>query len=267
MDTKEKNKIKKLYFEIKAIQDEFPITRKDLAIALRYENVINSSIIEYDYIDPVFIRTILYRGNINVKDHFSLIYRKIAREVIGLEQMLRHLEKIAPRKSDLSVSLILKLHSLIFETSWPDISGKFRDCDVRIRGLKQKPPHPSQVSPLTYQHLGWIDGLMKLLGPITESNFFEVFHVAADIHCRMIETYPFRSGNWRIARALSNYVFQNCGMLPNIISHNRRAEYVEAVGNSTLTALEPFEDFLLTSYTETISKVRGFLELIKKETE
>ncbi len=267
METKEKNKIRKLYFDVKPIQDEFPITRKDLTIALRYENVTNSSIMEYDFIDPIFIQTMLYRGNIKVKEHFSLVYRKIAREVIGLDLMLRHLEKIAPKKSDLSVSLILKLHSLIFDSSWPDIAGKFRDCDVRIRGIKARPPHPSQVSSLTYQHLGWVDGLMKLLGPVTESNFFEIFHVSADIHYRLIETYPFRSGNWRIARALSNYVFQNCGMFPNVIDFDKRADYLEAVGNSTLTALEPLVEFLLANYYETIIKVKGFLELIKNEAE
>lgn len=267
METKEKNKIRKLYFQVKDIQNELPVTHRDLAIALRYENVVNSSIIEYDFIDPIFIQSILYRGNLKAKEHFALIYRKIAREVIGLDKMLRHLEKIAPKRSDLSVSLILKLQSMIFETSWPDISGKFRDCDVRIRGLKQRPAHPSQVSSMTYQHLGWIDGLMKLLGPVNESNFFEIFHVAADIHCRIIETYPFRSGNWRIARALSNYVFQNCGMFPNIVDFNNRNEYIEAVGSSSLTALEPLENFLLSSYYDTIIKVKGFLELVKKESE
>ena len=267
MQIKDKTKIQKLYFQVKELQDMFPVANRDITIALRYENVINSSIIEYDFIDPVFIQTLLYRGNIKVKEHFSHIYRKIALEVIGLDGMLRYLEKSAPRKSDLSVSLILKLQNFLFEKSWPDIAGKFRDCDVRIRGLKQKPPHPSQVSALAYQHLGWVDGLMKLLGPITENTFFEIFHVAADIHSRIIESYPFRSGNWRIARAMSNYVLQNCGMFPNVIDFHKRTEYLDAVSNSTLISLEPLEDFLLESYYEIIIKVKGFLELIQKGTE
>ena len=156
---------------------------------------------------------------------------------------------------------------MLFGESWPDIAGRFRDIDVRIRGLKQRPPHPSQVSGLVYQHLGWIDGLMKLLGPVTENNFFEIFHVAADLQCRIISAYPFRTGNWRIARALSNYVLQNSGMFPVIIEFDKRSEYLDAVNGSSMTKLEPLEDFLLESYYETIIKIKGFLEIIKKETE
>jgi fido (protein-threonine AMPylation protein) len=267
MDNAARLKIQKLYFQIKKLQDSVPATAKDIAIALRFENVVNSSIIEYDFIDPVFIQTVLYRGNNRVKNHTSPIYRKIALEVIGLDQVLRQLEKTAPKKSDLSVSLLLKIHKILFEGSWPDIAGRFRSIDVRIRGLKQRPAHPSQISGLVYQHLGWIDGLMKLLGPVTESNFFEIFHVAADLQCRIIETYPFRTGNWRIARAFGNYVLQNSGMFPNIIDFEKRKEYLDAVSDSSMNNLKPLENFLLERYYETIIKIKGFLEIIKKESE
>lgn len=267
MQKADKTKIQKLFFQVRQIQDSVPATAKDVAIALRFENIVNSSVMEYDFIDPVFIQTVLYRGNTRVKNHPSPIYRKIALEVMGLDQMLRHLEKIAPKKNDLSVSLLLKIHKILFEGSWPDIAGRFRNIDVRVRGLKQDPPHPSQISSLIYQHLSWIDGLMKLLGPVTENNFFEIFHVAADIQCRTVGTYPFRTGNWRVARALSNYVMQSSGMFPNIIDYDKRTEYMEAVNDSSLTRLEPLENFLLSSYYETIIKIKGFIEIVNRESE
>jgi fido (protein-threonine AMPylation protein) len=267
MKNTDSSKVKKQFFQLKEIRDSVSITQKDIATVIRFENAVHSSIMEYDILDPAFIRTVLYRGNIRVKEHFSPIYRKIALEVIGLDQMLRHLEKTAPKKTDLSVSLVLKAQKMLFEYSWPDIAGRYRDVDVRIKGLKLRPPHPSQVSSMLYQHLGWVDGLMKLVGPVSESNFFEVFHVAADLHYRIIEAYPFLSGNWRLARAFSNYVLQNSGMFPMIIDSARRDDYMMAVNESSLTKLEPLVNFFVESYGETMERVKGFLALVQKETE
>ena len=106
---------------------------------------------------------------------------------------------------------------------------------------------------------------MKLVGPVTESNFFEIFHVAADVHFRIIETYPFRSGNWRIARALCDYVLLNSGMFYNVIDFHNRDEYQEAIGQSTVSNITTLEDFLLKSYGETLDSVKDYLYLIKKE--
>jgi len=260
-------KIKKLYFELKKIRDDISILDRDIVGALRFEQTINSSLMENPEIDPMFFRSILYRGNAKAKEHLSPVYRKMVLEVIGLEKMLKYLEKTAPKRSDLSVSLILKMHKLLFEESWPDIAGRFRNVDVRVRGLKNRPIHHSQVSEVLYQHLSWVDGLTKLLGPVTESNFFEIFHVAADIHFRVIETYPFLSGNWRIARALSNYVLLSSGMFANIIDFSRRDHYVTAVNAASITELEPMSYFLLESYGDTLDRISGFLQLIKRESE
>lgn len=267
MENAEKNRIKKQFFDLKEIRDTFSQANKDIISALRFRNVINSTVIENDMIDSIFIQASLYKGNTKLQNHFSPIYRKLALEAMGLDQVLRHLEKTAPKRSDLSVSLILKLHRLLFEKSWPDIAGRFRDVDVRIRGLRQRPAHPARIPDLIYQHLTWVDGLMKLVGPATESNFFEVFHIAAELHCRIIETYPFRSGNWRISRALSDYVLLNSDMFYNIIDFHNRDEYQEAIGKSSVSDLTPLEDFLLKSYGETLNAIKDFLYLIKKEFE
>lgn len=265
MENTEKNRIKKQFFDLKQIRDTYSQTHKDLSSALRFKNVINSSVIENDIIDSTFIQVALYKGNTKIGEHFSPIYRKLALEAIGLDQLLRYLEKTAPKRTDLSVSLILKLHRLLFEKSWPDIAGRFRDIDVRIRGLKHRPAHPARIPEQIYQHLIWVDGLMKLLGPVTESNFFEIFHVAADVHFRVIETYPFRSGNWRIARALCDYVLLNSGMFYNVIDFNNRDAYQEAISQSSVSNIAPLEDFLLKSYSETLDSVKDYLYLIKKE--
>jgi len=267
MEKTQSNKIKKLFFELKEIRDSFPGVNKDLFTALRFANVINSSVTENNVISATFVQSVLYRGNIKAKEHSSPIYRKIALEAISLDKMFQYLEKTAPKKSELSVSFLLKLHRTLFESSWPDIAGRFRDIDVRIRDVKKRPPHFSQLPTLMYQHLAWIDGLVKLLGPVSESNFFEVFHVSADLQCRMIETYPFRAGNWRIARALSDYVMLKSGMFYNVIGSEKRDEYLTAIKNSTIADTAPLQDFLLQSYGETLNLLKGFLNVIQQESE
>jgi fido (protein-threonine AMPylation protein) len=267
MDKTDTSKTKKLFFQLKEMQTALTITQKDICATILFENAVNSSVMAYNFIDPAFIRTALYRGNSRVKKHISPIYQKVALEAIGLYKILKHLEQAAPKRNDLSVSLILKMHKYLFESSWPDIAGHFRNIDVRIRGLKHRPPHYPQISSLLYQHLGWVDGLMKLLGPISESNFFEVFHVAADIHCRVIESYPFQSGNWRLARALSNYVLQKSGMFAIIFDIDKQSDYMNAVNESSLTELTPLVNYLTEAYGETLERIYGFIVLIQKETE
>jgi len=267
MNTPNDDRIKELFFELKEIRDSIPKVNNDIFAALRFLNVSNSSVIENDIISPIFVQSALYRGNIKVKEHFSPIYRKIALEAISLDQLLRHLEKTVQKKTDLSVSLFLKLHRILFDNSWPDIAGRFRDIDVRIRGVKLRPPHFSQVPTLMYQHLNWIDGILKLLGPVTESNFFEIFHVSADLHFRIIETYPFRAGNWRVARALTDYVLLKSGMFYNIISPGKRNQYLSATENSTIKDVSPLQEFLLSSYEETLHYLSGFLNVIQQEKE
>jgi fido (protein-threonine AMPylation protein) len=267
MNMPNNDSVKDLFFELKEIRDSIPKVNNDIFTALRFSNVVNSSVLENNIISPVFIQSALYRGNIKIKEHFSPIYRKIALEAISLDQLLRHLEKTAQMKTDLSVSLLLKLHRILFDKSWPDIAGRFRDIDVRIRGIKLRPPHFSQVTTLMYQHLSWIDGILKLLGPVTENNFFEIFHISADLHFRIIETYPFRAGNWRVARALSDYVLLKSGLFYNIINPGKHNQYISAVENSTINDLAPLQEFLLSSYEETLHYLSGFLNVIQQEKE
>jgi len=267
MNKLDDDKIKDLFFELKEIRDSIPKANNDIFTALRYINVSNSSEIENNIISPIFIQSALYRGNIKVKEHFSPIYRKIALEAISLDQLLRHLEKTINKNTDLSVSLLLKLHRILFDKSWPDIAGRFRDIDVRIRGVKLRPPHFSQVPPLMYQHLSWIDGILKLLGPATKSNFFEIFHVSADLHFRIIDTYPFRAGNWRVARALSDYVLLKSGLFYNTINPSKRNQYQSAIENSSINDVSPLQEFLLLSYEETLQHLSGFLNVIQQEKE
>jgi fido (protein-threonine AMPylation protein) len=178
--------------------------------------------------------------------------------------MLHTLEIEAERKSELSVSFILGLHRQVFEKSWPDIAGRFRDVDVRIKGSSYRPPHYLNLPELVYQHISWLDGLLKLLGPVTPSNFYEIMHVAADAHFRMIWTYPFHDGNGRIARAVANYIMLYCGMYYNVISFDRREEYFRAIEKSTMADFSPLEDFMISCYGQTLNRITSFFYMVNQ---
>lgn len=264
METKGQQKIKDVYFKLKEIIDRYPGVEREIRSALRFYKVSNSSAIETNYIDPIFLRTALYNGSDNDKQIVSPVYRKAFLEAQAHDRMLREMEKDAANKTELSVSLVLSWHRMIFEKSWPDIAGRFRDIDVRIKGSSHRPPHPSKITEMVYQHLAWIDGLLKLLGPVTPANFFEVLHVSAEAHFRIAWTYPFHDGNGRIARGVGNYVLLYSGMPYNTITFDKREEYFKAIEKSTLSDFSPLENFLLECYQQTLEKIGGFVNLVKQ---
>lgn len=266
MRKSDKPQIESLFFQLHEIYESSNISRRELFTALRLETVMNSSVMENTMINPVMLRPALCGGG-RVKEFSNPVYRKAFLEAKCHDKMLRYLEDRAAKRADLTVSLILSLHRMLFQESWPDIAGRFRDVDVRIRGVKHRPPHYSQIDELVYQHLSWIDGILRLLGPVNPNNFFEIFHVAADLHHRIVTTHPFHSGNWRIARALIDYILLFCGLTYCVIDHSAREEYLEAVNGSTLNDLSQFEDFLLGCYGDTLRRVANFISLAKRAAE
>jgi len=195
MVDKDKKAIRDLFFKLKPIIDKSPITKKETMTALRLDSIIKSTAMEFSTVNSVFFTPAIYKGNTRIKEFSNPLYRRVYLEIRDHDRLYRYLEKRAERKADLTVSLLLKAHRVLFETSWPDIAGRIRDVDVRIRGIHHKPAHHKQIRELIYQHLGWIDGLLKLIGPVSQSNFFEIFHIATEVQRRIIQTYPFQSGN------------------------------------------------------------------------
>jgi Fic family protein len=264
MEKLDRAQTKDLFVRLKEISSRHPGIQSEVRAALRFYKVSNSSAIETNYIDPIFLQTALTDCDSEIGDIVSPVYRKAFLETKCHEKMLHYLEAEAAQKAELSVSFILALHRMTFEKSWPDIAGHFRDIDVRIKGSSHRPPHPSQLSELMYQHLAWLDGLLKLLGPATPTNFFEIMHVAADAHFRMVWTYPFHDGNGRIARAVANYVLLYCGMYYNVITFDRREEYFRAIEKSSLADFSALEEFLVDCYGQTLSRITNFFTMVSQ---
>jgi fido (protein-threonine AMPylation protein) len=264
MENQDKEKIKDLFFRLDEISKRHPGIVSEVKAALRFYKVSNSSAIETNYIDPIFLQTALTSCDEEIGEIVSPVYRKAYLETKCHDRMLHTLEIEAERKSELSVSFILGLHRQVFEKSWPDIAGRFRDVDVRIKGSSYRPPHYLNLPELVYQHISWLDGLLKLLGPVTPSNFYEIMHVAADAHFRMIWTYPFHDGNGRIARAVANYIMLYCGMYYNVISFDRREEYFRAIEKSTMADFSPLEDFMISCYGQTLNRITSFFYMVNQ---
>jgi fido (protein-threonine AMPylation protein) len=262
MENQEKDKIKDLFFRLQEISGRHPGILNEVKAALRFHKVSNSSAIETKYIDPIFLQTALTNYKCEQEQFTSPVYRKAYLETHCHDQMLRHLEAEAEQKSELSVSFVLGLHRQIFEKSWPDIAGRFRDVDLRIKGSSHRPPLHQSLPELVYQHIAWLDGLIKLLGPVTVGNFYEIMHVVADAHFRMIWTYPFHDGNGRIARAVANYILLYCGLNYNIISFDRREEYFGVIEKSSMADFSPLEDFLISCYGQTLDRIANFFYMV-----
>ena len=175
--------------------------------------------------------------------------------------MLRWLERNAAEGQEFSLSLLLEMHRIIFKKSRPDSAGKFRQEDVRIKGMAHRPPHHSKIQELLYQQFGGINQRLSNVGPITRTSFFEILRLSAEVHCLVASVHPFEDGNGRIARAAGDYVMLTRGFYYDVIMTEYRDMYLDALEESTILDSVPLLRFLEYSYLETLKRIAGFFEL------
>jgi hypothetical protein len=93
--------------------------------------------------------------------------------------MLEWLESLAAQRTELSISMLLDMHRMVFEDSWPEGAGQFRQSEVKIRLMSHMPPHFSQISELLQQRFAAINERLFSYQGVSEDNFFEILDIAA----------------------------------------------------------------------------------------
>ena len=123
--------------------------------------------------------------------------------------MLRTGEKI-------SKDLLLKWHKDLFESTKPDIAGRFRDYLVRVG---------------SYAAPDWreIEELMEQLIVFVNESRLNPVELAARAHYMFEKTHPFGDGNGRVGRLLMNHILWKRGYPMLIIEYNRREPYYKAL--------------------------------------
>ncbi len=118
-------------------------------------------------------------------------------DVLEVKSAKEAIDYILSCKEDLSIDLITKLHKIYFKDSFPDIAGKFKRLNNKIKGSKFDTTPKEFVLTDLKIFIGNYNKLKKELHPI---------ELSAWVHWSFVKIHPFQDGNGRISRLLMNFI-------------------------------------------------------------
>jgi Fic family protein len=262
LTSKERESLCDVFFQLRRWGERFPNARIEALTALRCLKAIHSNAIEDERVDRIFLQVLLHNAGISDKSLISDHYYNASRELRGQEEMLRWLEGKARERAEFSISLLIEMHRCVFGATMPDAAGRFRQAGVRIKGMRHRPPHHSQVQELLYQKFMGINERLFAIGPITRSNFLDVLSISAEVHYLVAAVHPFEDGNGRIARAAGDYAMLAHEFYYDVIMTDYRDGYLDALEECSLADSTPLLHFIEYSYLETLRRIEGFFQLL-----
>ncbi len=164
-------------------------------------------------------------------------------ETYGVAEAVRH---IRTAKEQLSLSMIKKLHGIVFQNS-KEFAGKFRakGIEVVIRDKIGTIIHtgaPSNsVEGLLRELVIWYNENRKKYPPLL---------LAAVVHNQFENIHPFQDGNGRVGRLLLNNILLKHKLPPVNIGLNNRARYYAALQDYEKRGnIRPTIDLILKEYS------------------
>jgi Fic family protein len=260
----ERDRLLELFFTLRDLGRRYPFAKQEVMTGLRCLKAVHSNALEDRSIDRIFLQILLHNAGISDKNRISPSYQKSYLELQGQDNLLRWLEEKAPQKDPLSISLIIEMHRRIFEKSWPDIAGRIRDSEVQIASMKHLPPSAPDIQQLLYQKFTAINEGISALGELTPENFYTILHYSAQAHYLVAHVHPFRDGNGRVARSVSDYIHLRFDMYYDVIMTDYKAAYLDALEECDILNSDPLFQFLQYSYLETLERVSTFFHLVVK---
>lgn len=261
---RERDELVELFLRLRSLSEKFPLAKAEAMTALRCLKAVHSNAIEDKSVDRIFLQVLLHGAGIENKSEISKHYKNAASELKGQDNLLRWLESKANEPPALSITMLQEMHQMMFEHSMPDMAGKFRQDEVRIKGMKHRPPHYSKVSEALFQHLEGINESLKEIDIGSRDLLLKVLDQSARIHYLVAHVHPFEDGNGRVARAAGDYVMLVHGFYYDVIMTDYRNIYLDSLESSTLADTSPLHNFLEYSYLETLRRISGFFDLIDK---
>ncbi|MEK7989436.1 MAG: Fic family protein [Thiotrichaceae bacterium] len=264
LTTKEQDELIQIFFRLRKLGEAHPIAREEALTALRCLKAIHSNAIEDKRVDRIFLQVLLHGAGVPEKSHISQHYQNASTELKGQEEMLCLLETYAGQRQELSISLLLEMHNHIFSESSPDMAGRFRNHEVRIKHMRHRPCHQSKIQQSLHQKLSDINHRLFSIGSITPENFHDVLQLSADAHYLVAAVHPFSDGNGRIARAIGDYVMLVHGYYYDVIMTDYRDIYLDSLSECSAINTIPLQRFIEYSYLETLRRISGFFQLLDK---
>jgi Fic family protein len=148
------------------------------------------------------------------------------REAIGTIRASRFVRKFAKSNDVINVDVICLIHIEIFKEAWPEIAGVWRIESVKIADSHHLPPHFSEVPQLmevlNKEFVEKITNLKSIKGFVLGKSVSadsslqaieDIIGVAAWIHHKITHIHPFRDGNGRTARLVTNLILERYGLV------------------------------------------------------
>lgn len=261
----EKKRLLEMFMHLKKLGEQYPLARVEAMIALRCLKAIHSNVIEDKRVDRVFLQVLLHNSGVANKAQVSKEYEKAGHELRGQETMLKWLESQAFQRTEISISMLLEMHRMMFEDSWPEGAGQFRQSDVKIRLMSHLPPHHSKITQFLHQQFATINERLFAHKSVTEENFFNILEISAQAHYVVAHVHPFEDGNGRVARALGDYIMLVHGFYYDVIMTEYKDHYLDSLEECNFHNVQPLSHFLEYSYQETLERIWGFFQIVEQE--
>ena len=242
--------------------ERFPLAREEAMTALRCLKAIHSNAIEDKTVDRVFLQLLLHEAGVSDKMKLSKHYGSASLELKGQEALLVTLESEAKLREPFSITKFKEMHRMIFAASVPEMAGRFRTEEVRISGMRHRPPHPRNIFESLGQHVNGLNEELFEIDPCDELSFLDVLRTSARVHYLIASVHPFEDGNGRVARAAGDYAMLVHGFYYDVIMTNYRDIYLDALDSSSWADTTPLFHFLEYSYLETLRRISGFFKLV-----
>lgn len=166
-----------------------------------------------------------------------------SRPMTDVRESLAHAALVRRLLADpepIDLQRLLNWHKSIFGETKPDIAGRLRDFEVRIRGSNHVPPPQLDVRPML------IELLRRLRRKGAEQNPVET---AGSFHFQFENIHPFGDGNGRIGRLAMNMILFQAGYPMINIRYGKRSGYYRALERSNLASSpRPFLMWFFRTY-------------------
>ncbi len=151
--------------------------------------------------------------------------------------------KIITAESRFTAELICRMHHDWLAGIY-DWAGQYRNVDLAKGGFRWPP------AVLVMENMAKFEaGLLARNTPCRSGEIHEVAQKIAEVHAELLLIHPFREGNGRMARWLSDIMALQAAMAMSDYgftgkgSNRRKSQYLEAVRQGYLTNYEPLTEF------------------------
>lgn len=149
------------------------------------------------------------------------------REAIGVIRASRFVRRYAHSHKTINVETICAIHKEIFKDAWFEIAGEYRDEELSITDSDLLLPHHTQILELmnklntellkNVKELKDCEGhILNLSVKMTNDSIRcigKVINLASWLHHKITAIHPFREGNGRTARLVTNLILERYGLV------------------------------------------------------